>query len=135
MSDARENALREYLENELGETIEYINNEYGYIYDTNLGEYKVCTDDEADEEVTFSITETASYFNADFLEQCTELPETVFTKLVDENEAVAKLIEATCGMDYFVEQAVLADGRGHFLSGYDSEEIELPNGYFAYRIN
>lgn len=37
--------------------------------------------------------------------------------------------------DAVANEAVELDGRGHFLSGYDGEELELDDGYFAYRTN
>ncbi len=56
--------------------------------------------------------------------------------LADErsNDAVLSLVERTCGLDDFVEDAVSADGRGHFLSHYDGEENEQGE-YFIYRLN
>ena len=38
-------------------------------------------------------------------------------------------------LSYFIQDAVNADGAGHFLSGYDGNEIELEGNYFAYRTN
>lgn len=38
-------------------------------------------------------------------------------------------------IDAIVEECIAEDGRGHFLSTYDGEEIELNNGKYAYRIN
>ena len=49
-----------------------------------------------------------------------------------------QMIQATCGIDSFVEAAISADGRGHFLARYDSEEREFNNGrmtFYIYRIN
>ena len=37
--------------------------------------------------------------------------------------------------DKIIEEAISWDGVPHFLSYYDGEEIELPNGYYAYRLN
>jgi hypothetical protein len=51
------------------------------------------------------------------------------------NELVRALIE---DMDAFIEDAIGADGRGHFLSSYDGneEEIKINDEYFyAYRPN
>ena len=47
------------------------------------------------------------------------------------NEALLKLID---DFDDFVEQAISADGRAHFLNSYDGEEIE-EGEYFLYRVN
>lgn len=33
------------------------------------------------------------------------------------------------------DECIAADGAGHFLSGYDGNEIDLGNGYYAYRLN
>ena len=51
---------------------------------------------------------------------------------------LAKAIESTCGLPAFIEEAVSADGYGHFLSRYDGEENEEEiNGitYYIYRNN
>lgn len=52
-------------------------------------------------------------------------------------EEVANLVKKNNAIDVnkVVDEAISWDGRGHFLSGYDGEEIELPNGLFAYRRN
>lgn len=34
-----------------------------------------------------------------------------------------------------IDEAVSLDGIGHFLASYDGDEIELPNGLYAYRQN
>ena len=38
-------------------------------------------------------------------------------------------------IDKIVDEAVRVDGIGHFLAYYDGEEVELPNGLYAYRQN
>jgi hypothetical protein len=51
------------------------------------------------------------------------------------NNAILSIIEKTDGgIDGFVEEAISADGRGHFLSSYDGDENEK-DGFFIYRIN
>jgi hypothetical protein len=53
----------------------------------------------------------------------------------DSNEAVKSLIK---DFDHFVDDAVLSDGRGHFLSSYDGCEHEVNiknNYYYIYRTN
>lgn len=37
--------------------------------------------------------------------------------------------------DEIADMAVEWDGRGHFLSVWDGDEIELPNGFYAYKQN
>lgn len=105
------------------------------------GEYLVLTDYEADEAATKYIEESLWSFNSGFLASATGLPAEVFKALQDkcEGDAVYKLVEATCGVDSFVEAAISADGRGHFLACYDGKENELCVGgkieFFIYRIN
>ena len=56
-------------------------------------------------------------------------------KCESSNEAVKSLIE---DFDHFVDDAVLTDGRGHFLSSYDGEENEVKinnTWYYIYRTN
>lgn len=77
-------------------------------------------------------------FNPSFLAGETEIPEEVFVALQprceDSNDAVLKLVEATCGLDHLVAEAIGADGLGHFLSPYDGEEREH-EGLYVFRIN
>lgn len=106
-------------------------------------EYRVFTDDEADAAVADYIADSAWAFNPDFLAGQTGLPAEVFKALHEgcegSSEAVCKVIEGTCGMAAFVDNAVDADGRGHFLSQYDGEERELTGDtgtsvkFYAYR--
>jgi hypothetical protein len=104
-------------------------------------DWLVCTDDEADELVRNSIEELAGYFNAQFLMEQTGIDTEVFDALMkgaSASERVMQIIEATCGYDSFVEAAISADGRGHFLASYDGEEREFNNGrmtFYLYRIN
>lgn len=100
-------------------------------------EYLVLDEEEREEELQDNIKETCSYFVPEFLAEETELPVEVFKALVDKNEAVYKLLEKCVdgGFEQFCEDAVNADGYGHFLSGYDGEELELTDDLFAYRTN
>lgn len=108
-------------------------------------EYAIGTDEEAQEAASEYIKRTLWAFNASFilshskagysaeLERCLK---DMQTKLCESaNELVAALIE---DMDEFIEDAISADGRGHFLSSYDGNEEEIKvNGafYYAYRLN
>ena len=47
------------------------------------------------------------------------------------NDTILALID---DLDEFVQDAISSDGRGHFLSSYDGEEVETEN-YYIYRIN
>ena len=111
------------------------------------GDYRVLTDEEADEAAAEYIGESLWAFNSSFLAGVTGVDEEVFKAIAandrceDNNEAIRRLV----GDDYesLVEQAISADGRGHFLNTYDGEENEInlfevtgQNEYlYVYRIN
>ncbi len=109
-------------------------------FDGELG-YLVCTETEANELARDYIIETAWAFTASFLSQTTTLPATVFEALCgdeERNEAVLSVIRNTCGVTYFVQEAISGDGRGHFLSQYDGNEAEVQVGditYYIYQTN
>jgi len=105
-------------------------------------EYLVLTDDEANEALKARIADDLWAFTPEFLETMTEIDSEVFRVLQEKcessNDAVRSLVDKTCGLDDFVEQAVAYDGRGHFLSGYDGCENEVSIGgetYYLYRQN
>lgn len=105
-------------------------------------DWLVLTDEEADDHTKDYIEDSLWAFNASFLAGQTGLPESAFFSLNDAcengNETIMQMIQATCGIDSFVEAAISADGRGHFLARYDHEEREFNNGritFYIYRIN
>ncbi len=101
-------------------------------------EYRVLTEDEAHQAVRDAIVDSLWAFRPEFLASETGIDEDVFKALADKcegaNNAVLSLIKGTCGLDDFVNDAVSADGRGHFLSPYDGEEREFA-GYYIYQEN
>jgi len=101
-------------------------------------EYLVYTDEEADEAVKDYIKESAWSFQAWFIVDHSELPYEAIEmvqgfqkKCEGANETILALIT---DLDEFVNDAISADGRGHFLSGYDGKENEIEN-YFVFRTN
>lgn len=106
------------------------------------GEYRVFTEDEADEAVHEYIRDCLWAFCPNFLASQTGQPIEVFKALADQcegaNEAIEAIVKSTCGLDDFVNEAVSCDGRGHFLAHYDGEENEISIGgewFFIYRTN
>jgi len=103
-----------------------------------LGEdYLVLTDVEADDAVRDYIDEEAGTFSPSFLSGFTGIDEDVFETLqgVGKYDAIRSMIQ---DFDEFVEAAVKADGRGHFLSFYDGNEHEVTvndTTYYIYRVN
>ena len=103
-----------------------------------IGEdYLVLTDKEADDAVREYIEETAWAFKPSFLSGFTGVDEEVFVTLQEANkyDAIMSMIQ---DFDAFVEAAVQADGRGHFLATYDHNEYDVTvydTTYYIYRRN
>ena len=113
------------------------------VFSKGKEEYAVGTDSEADEACKEYIKDSAWAFRSSFIcEYCNfpqELAEALEAmqskKCEGANDAILALIEKTDGgLDGFVEDAISADGRGHFLSSYDGEENE-EGGFYIYRIS
>ena len=135
----KEQAMANYLECEVDDLMEENYDHYGMtIYDG----YAIGTDEEADEAAAEYIKQTLWAFNASFivcecgldgsLEECIQSWQE--QKCEGANDGIESLIENSCGMDEFIESAISADGRGHFMSSYDGYEIEQDD-YYIYRIN
>lgn len=107
---------------------------YGYVGGGNSSrEYAVGLDDEADEAAGQYIKDSLWAFTASFLAEQTDLPEEIFTSMQDQcegaNETFTTLVERSDGgMEGFIDEAISADGRGHFLSNYNGEEHEVEIG-------
>ena len=94
-----------------------------------FGDFKVLTNEEADEHAKEYILETVWAFNKSFLdchseaiaEMDEEVWEAIQSKCESSNATILRLID---DIEHFVEDAVLCDGRGHFLSSYDGNEYE-----------
>lgn len=108
------------------------------------GDYLVLTDEEADEKTAEYIEYSLWAFTPWFLADQTGLPVEVFEAIQDNgkcesnNDAILSIIEKTCGLDEFVQSAISADGRGHFIAHYDHKENEeTVNGetFYIYRTN
>jgi len=113
--------------------------ENGSEYSFGGKDYKVLTDDEADEQTKEYIEESAWAFNPSFLACHSKADEEVFKCLAEKcessNDAVLSLID---DFDHFVDDAISSDGRGHFLSSYDGNEYEEDinnTTYYIYRTN
>ena len=94
--------------------------------ETEPGEYAIAfSDDIATNTAKQYIEDSLWAFNAEFLASETDMPVEIYKALQpqfeDSNDAILKLVEKTCGLDSFVSAAISADGRGNFISNYDSE--------------
>jgi len=101
--------------------------------------YRVLTDEEANNAVADYIRESLWGFLPGFLEDYT--PDGVDADILsalqqsrceDANPAFLALVGDK--LDQLISDVIEADGRGHYLSDWDSEEDDLGHGYFAYRI-
>jgi hypothetical protein len=114
------------------------------VYSAYGMEYAIGSDEEAQEAVGAYITDSVWSFRPEFVASHTKAGSTngmiraieaLQKDCESSNEDVKSMIE---DMDEFIEDAVSSDGRGTFLSSYDSEEVEVVvdgEMYFAYRLN
>ena len=91
----------------------------------------------ATELVMESQSEMLSYFSPGWTSTMTGLPSVVFEAIQenvptsDANDAYRALIEATCGVDEFIEAAIDADGWENFLPGSDGGLVGEYRDYFS----
>lgn len=121
-------------------------------YDDNMfeygrEEYLVLTDEEADDTAKERIEDSLWAFNTDFLRQflpeptqdhAEEILAPLREKCEDANEAIKALVNWDENSSDIVEEAIIWDGRGHFISSYDNEENEVVidgTYFYIYRIN
>lgn len=137
--DPRIEALAKHLGCEVSDISESTYGENSF--DAEGGEYLVLTDGEADELVAERIKESLWAFNAEFIASHTKhgLDDAQIEAIKEMQgrlcESANSIIEALIeDLDYFIEDAIRADGRGHFIASYDFEEGELGD-YFIYRTN
>lgn len=147
MDNNKLEALKNYLVNEDEFTAEELQEEEiteGYnenIFEVCGREYMVLTDEEAYQAASDYINDFVWAFNSNFIIEHSNVldydnaSEKVVKAIQDQcesgNEAMKKLIN---DMDEFVQDAIDADGRGHFLNTYDGEEYEAKD-YYIYRMN
>ena len=127
-------ALSKYLEFEVEDI-----NQVDDLFTTGNKEYLVLTDKEADEKTKEYILDSVWAFNKSFLDGhsdiIAEIDDKTWATLVDRCESSNKAVLAMIpDKDYFVEDAINADGRGHFINSYDGKE-EKKDGYYIYRVN
>ena len=107
-------------------------------------EYAIGDDEEADGATLEYIKESVWAFNADFIAgeignyDLKPAIEALIEECEDGNDGIMALIESFTTIEDFAQNAISADGRGHFISSYDGEEYETEyNGmdYYIYRVN
>lgn len=90
-------------------------------------DYLVLTDEQADDWVREEIEEMVWAFTPSFLQAHTGVDSGTLKTMQESlcenaNEPITAMIK---DFDWFVEDAVRTDGRGHFLAGYDGVEHEV----------
>lgn len=133
-------ALAKFLEVSADTIVDNGNN---YFQQKDGSEFLVLTDTEANEIAQAYIADSLWAFNAEFILEACGLDSgsnvTCSLRQMQKdycegcNDFIYALVDRTCGIDEFTEQAIDADGRGHFLSSYDGEEGEQGE-YFIYCI-
>lgn len=126
-------ALAKYLE---VDTLDILDKD---IFIDGSNEWLVLTDAEANAATRAQILDSVWAFRPEFLEAHVVEGVDADTirsiqdngKCEGNNPILLRLIE---DVEHFIEDAIKADGRGHFLSPYDGEELELSNNLFAYRL-
>ena len=104
-------------------------------------EYKIFTEDEANDAVADYIADSLWAFTPSFLSGLTGIDEEVFELLSEKceggNDAIHSILRATnVSMSEVVDEAIRWDGRGHFLNSYDGNEYEVyvdGEYYYLYR--
>ena len=137
MENKKIKALSDYLQISSDEAKNLIDNE----------DYLVLTDEEATERAAEEIKNSLWAFNADFiLNHCKNADsmdcyewDSAVEALRDAQGRSCESLNGLCfalidDMEEFIEDAIEADGRGHFIAFYDGEENEQ-NGFFIYRLN
>lgn len=130
---------RETLARYLGCDSGDIKEELWGLYVLGRKEYLVLTEAEAEEKAWGYILGSMWAFNKNFLDShskiIAKMDKEVFGVIQGmcegANDAILAMID---NIDEFVSDAISADGRGHFISSYDGDEIECGE-YFIYRIN
>ena len=145
MKDERIKALADFLEVETDEITE--NDWETNAFDCKNETYLVLTDKEANDKAQEEITECLWAFNADFIiEHCSTYEDMDTYEFQSAVKSLRKAQENECenlnplvkalisNIDEFVDDAIDADGRGHFVSRYDGEENEQ-DGFYIYRVD
>ena len=119
-------------------------NYFGYVptYESDGGEYLVVDDAEADEMARDYVLDSLWAFDAGFLADQLDLPYEAREMISCFQERMSEGANATLQAmvkdeDSLVAAAISADGRGHFLAGYDGEEAEVEidgRTLYVYRV-
>lgn len=133
----KKNVLSSFLRVHTNEVEPDSYNSSSYTYGKN--EYLVLTDKEANKLCKEFIKESLWAFRSDCIAEYIKanIPTKYIQKMqADMCEGANEIIKGLIGanINSFINDAIYCDGRGHFISSYDGDEIEF-NNYYIYRIN
>lgn len=152
MKDNRKEALvlNQLLEDDDKDLVQ-LEDEEEHRYSLGHEEYLVLTEEEANDKAKEEIERSLWAFNPDFIlrhnSNCSSMDNWEYDAAIEAlKEAQGKSCENLNGlvrclisnMDEFVEDAIMADGRGRFVAFYDGrEEIQEVDGtdYYIYQVN
>ena len=98
-------------------------------------EYLVLNDEEAQKRCEENIKESIWAFNSSFLSFHTGINEDIIKSVQEHCESSNNmLLNSIKDIQKFINEAIVSDGRGHFISYYDGNENEI-NDLFIYRLN
>jgi hypothetical protein len=102
-------------------------------------DYLVLTEEEAKNNFVDSLKQSFWTLSTDYLSERTGADKKVFNELVAKgesaNDAVAAIIDETCGLDDFIENALEFFPLGYFLESDDWQRIDYYyRGFFIYRV-
>jgi len=129
------------LAQHLGVEASEIKQDYKTRYEYGSDIYLVLNDDErieyVSDDIQYSIAHFRPGFIANFIQRyCKVAIDEEIIRVAQEtlddkcNEYFIRLIGDY--YDYFVQEAIDADGAGHFLNSYDGQEYEV-NGFYIYQ--
>lgn len=132
--------VQKYFQCEI-EDIEHVEDD---TYMVEGQEYVICDDERADSLTADYIENIVWAFNPNFICNCIEgLSHSAMTGLEEmikniqvaqcesANDSILKILGNN--LEDLIAAAIQCDGRGHFLSSYDADEIEITRDLYAYR--
>jgi hypothetical protein len=133
----KKQALAKYLEVKQSEL--EVSSYDDSVFECGGREYMILTDEEADKRAKEYILDAVWAFNKSFLDGYSDIIpeiddkgwEAIVSRCESANSTVLAMIR---DKDHFVDDAIVADGRGHFLNTYDGGENQ-EGEYFIYRMS
>lgn len=98
-------------------------------------EYLVLNDQEAQKRCEENIKQSIWAFRSSFISKHTGIDEEIIKSVQEHCEGSNEMIlRSIKNLEKFIKDAILSDGRGHFISYYDGNEHEKDD-LFIYRLS